>query len=85
MYGGEDVPKDVLEYVVFEKHLANEYSTWRIHGKVVPDWMPPRQPIIRTYIKQEPDPLPDLPEPVGNKEEKTEEPEQLEQGGLATA
>ncbi|XP_064644511.1 large ribosomal subunit protein mL45-like isoform X2 [Lineus longissimus] len=87
MYGDENIAKDILEYVVFEKHLANEYGTWRIHGKVVPDWMPPRQPIIRTYIKQEPEPIPDIPdEPdASKKEEKPAQPEQLEQGSLATA
>lgn len=29
--------KDVLEYVVFEKYLANEYGLWRIHGRIRPD------------------------------------------------
>lgn len=47
--GSEVVARDVLEYVVFEKHVANTYGTWRIHDKIVPDWMPPRQPIRRTY------------------------------------
>ena len=51
MYGGEHLVKDVLEYVVFEKHLADTYSRWRIHGKVVPDWMPARQPILKTSRK----------------------------------
>ena len=47
MYGQEDVPKDVLEYVVFEKHLTNPYGSWRMHGKVVPPWAPPKQPILK--------------------------------------
>ncbi|PKU28210.1 39s ribosomal protein mitochondrial [Limosa lapponica baueri] len=34
MYGGEEVPKDVLEYVVFERYLVNPYGTWRMHGKI---------------------------------------------------
>ncbi|XP_040857269.1 39S ribosomal protein L45, mitochondrial isoform X1 [Ochotona curzoniae] len=50
MYGEEDVPKDVLEYVVFEKHLANPYGSWRMHGKIVPTWAPPKQPIIKTVM-----------------------------------
>ncbi|GAB5580969.1 39S ribosomal protein L45 [Prionailurus iriomotensis] len=29
------VPRDVLEYVVFEKHLVNPYGSWRMHGKTV--------------------------------------------------
>ncbi|KFQ61602.1 hypothetical protein N334_05281, partial [Pelecanus crispus] len=47
MYGGEQVPKDVLEYVVFERYLVNPYGTWRMHGKIVPEWAPPKEPIIK--------------------------------------
>uniref|UniRef100_A0A803WA92 Mitochondrial ribosomal protein L45 n=1 Tax=Ficedula albicollis TaxID=59894 RepID=A0A803WA92_FICAL len=47
MYGGEEIPKDVLEYVVFERYLVNPYGTWRMHGKIVPDWAPPKDPIIK--------------------------------------
>ncbi|NXW55513.1 RM45 protein, partial [Eurystomus gularis] len=50
MYGGEQVPKDVLEYVVFERYLANPYGTWRMHGKIVPEWAPPKDPIIKTVM-----------------------------------
>ncbi|XP_053217107.1 39S ribosomal protein L45, mitochondrial [Podarcis raffonei] len=50
MHGGEQVPKDVLEYVVFERHLANPYSPWRLHGKIVPAWAPPRDPILKTVM-----------------------------------
>ncbi|XP_069337414.1 large ribosomal subunit protein mL45 isoform X2 [Eulemur rufifrons] len=50
MYGQEDVPKDVLEYVVFEKHLTNPYGSWRMHGKIVPSWAPPKQPILKTVM-----------------------------------
>ena len=88
MYGDESVAKDILEYVVFEKHLADEYSVWRIHGKVVPDWMPPRQPIIRTYVQQEPEPIPEVPEPEPKekKEDESESKEEdAEQGSLASA
>lgn len=38
MHGSKFIPKDVLEYTVFEKHLANEYGTWKLHGKIIPDW-----------------------------------------------
>ena len=41
--------KDVLEYVVFEKHLANVYGIWRLHSKIIPDWAPPREPGLLTY------------------------------------
>ncbi|XP_029428113.1 LOW QUALITY PROTEIN: 39S ribosomal protein L45, mitochondrial [Rhinatrema bivittatum] len=50
MYGREDLPKDVLEYVVFERHLVNPYGTWRMHGKIVPAWAPPKEPIIKTLM-----------------------------------
>lgn len=50
MYGQEDVPRDVLEYVVFEKHLVNPYGSWRMHGKIIPPWAPPKQPILK--VKQ---------------------------------
>ncbi|XP_028675218.1 39S ribosomal protein L45, mitochondrial [Erpetoichthys calabaricus] len=50
MYGSEDLPKDVLEYVVFERHLVSPYSRWRMHGKIVPAWAPPKDPIIKTIM-----------------------------------
>lgn len=53
MHGSEIIAKDVLEYVVFEKHISNEYGKWRVHEKIIPDWMPPREPAPRTYMKPE--------------------------------
>ncbi|NXK43157.1 RM45 protein, partial [Piprites chloris] len=50
MYGGEQVPKDVLEYVVFERYLVNPYGSWRMHGKIVPQWAPPKDPIVKTVM-----------------------------------
>ncbi|XP_051894643.1 39S ribosomal protein L45, mitochondrial [Pristis pectinata] len=50
MYGNEDLPKDVLEYVVFERHLVNPYGSWRMHGKIVPAWAPPKDAIIKTIM-----------------------------------
>ncbi|NWR40583.1 RM45 protein, partial [Tachuris rubrigastra] len=50
MYGGEQVPKDVLEYVVFERYLVNPYGSWRMHGKIVPEWAPPKDPIVKTVM-----------------------------------
>lgn len=40
MFGSADLVKDVLEYVVFEKHIVNIYGKWRVHDKVLPDWRP---------------------------------------------
>ncbi|KAK2727189.1 large ribosomal subunit protein mL45-like [Artemia franciscana] len=51
MHGSEITVKDVLEYVVFEKHLSNQYGVWRVHDKIIPNWMPPKEPTYRTYIK----------------------------------
>ena len=51
MYGSEHLQRDCLEYVVFEKHLSDTYGLWRVHGKVVPDWMPDAPPVMRT-LKQ---------------------------------
>lgn len=55
MHGSEMLAKDCLEYVVFEKHLSNEYGVWRLHEKIIPDWMPPKSPAYITYrIDDEP-------------------------------
>ncbi|XP_033732883.1 39S ribosomal protein L45, mitochondrial-like [Pecten maximus] len=56
MYGSETVPRDVLEYVVFEKHIVNMYGEWRMHNKITPKWMPPQAPQVNTRVK------PDLPD-----------------------
>lgn len=61
MHGSEDTVKDVLEYIVFEKHITDLNGTWRIHGKIIPDWMPPRDPILKTY--HQPDIDKEYPEP----------------------
>ncbi|XP_053309241.1 39S ribosomal protein L45, mitochondrial [Spea bombifrons] len=53
-YGNEE-PKDVLEYVVFERHMVNPYGTWRMHGKIVPAWAPPKDPILKTVMLPGPD------------------------------
>jgi len=50
IHGSETVAKDVLEYVVFEKHLSNVYGSWRMHAKIIPDWMPQREPGRLTYV-----------------------------------
>lgn len=51
MQGSDILRKDVLEYVVFENHLANEYGKWRIHGKIIPKWMSSKEVGGKTYIK----------------------------------
>lgn len=53
MHGSEILAKDVLEYIVFEKHLSNVYGKWRLHHKVIPDWMPLPEAPPRTYRAEE--------------------------------
>jgi large subunit ribosomal protein L45 len=50
IFGSDVIAKDVLEYVVYEKHIVNQYGMWRIHGKIIPDWMPPKEPATVTNI-----------------------------------
>ncbi|KAG8225830.1 hypothetical protein J437_LFUL005637 [Ladona fulva] len=82
MYGSETIPKDVLEYVVFEKHLSNQYGKWRIHDKIIPDWMPPKPPAPITYVKKLPEPATET-EPA--EETKIVPKEKESEGPLATA
>jgi len=55
IHGSEDVVKDVLEYCVFEKHLSNVYGVWRLHTKIIPDWLPPSEDGGRLTFKVEKD------------------------------
>lgn len=48
-FGSETIPKDVIEYVVFEKYLTNIYGSWRMHDKIMPDWAPTQSPVIRSF------------------------------------
>jgi large subunit ribosomal protein L45 len=50
VHGSEILRKDVLEYIVFEKHLSNEYGQWRLHAKILPLWMPPYQANSNTFV-----------------------------------
>ncbi|XP_026739227.1 probable 39S ribosomal protein L45, mitochondrial [Trichoplusia ni] len=71
IHGSEIVAKDVLEYIVFEKHLSNLYGTWRIHEKIIPDWTPPKEPSKLTRLMPEPEPevvKPDKVESIEGKE-----------------
>lgn len=40
-----------MEYVVFEKHLVDPLSRWKLHSKIIPDWVPAIAPVIRTFKK----------------------------------
>lgn len=50
MLGSETVKKDVLDYVVFEKHLSNMYGSWRIHAKIIPKWLKPQEVAAKTFV-----------------------------------
>ena len=50
LHGNPIVAKDTLEYVVFEKHLSNVYGKWRIHAKIIPDWVEKKSVSKRTYV-----------------------------------
>uniref|UniRef100_A0A1A9WJ28 Large ribosomal subunit protein mL45 n=1 Tax=Glossina brevipalpis TaxID=37001 RepID=A0A1A9WJ28_9MUSC len=79
MHGSEIVAKDVLEYVVFEKHISNEYGKWRLHDKIIPDWLPPKEPSIGTYrLIEEPDDT--TLQAIESKEDNKEIPPKLEAG-----
>jgi len=81
IHGNENVSKDVLEYCVFEKHLSNVYGVWRLHTKIIPDWMPRNEENGRlTYLVKE------VPEPTKKEKSKrvTEhesDEEEKEEGG----
>lgn len=51
MFGNETVPKDVLEYIIFERVLTYTYSQWRVHSKILPTWLPPSDPVLYTFEK----------------------------------
>jgi len=66
MQGSEILRKDVLEYIVFERHIANEYGTWRLHDKIVPSWINATDIAESTYVlpKEKPDPIPTKSAPM---------------------
>lgn len=46
MHGNADVPRNVLENVVFERHLSDNEGQWRIHAKL-PSVAYEREPLKR--------------------------------------
>lgn len=54
MLGSEEQLKDVLEYLVIERHLVNPYGRWRLHGKIVPSWAPAKDPVIKVTLYSAP-------------------------------
>lgn len=64
LHGSEIVKKDVIEYIVFEKHLSNEYGKWRLHDKIIPTWMAPKEPGVKTFVVNKVEPVESEVEPV---------------------
>lgn len=50
MLGSTTEPKEVVEYVVFENHIARKGSTWRLHQKIYPEWTKPEEAIQRPTL-----------------------------------
>mgnify|MGYP001022029348 CR=1 FL=1 len=50
VHGSPTDVKEVLEYVVFEKYLANEYGAWRIHTKIRPNDQGLTPQVSKTYV-----------------------------------
>ena len=50
IHGHPLTAKDVLEYVVFEKHITDTEGSWRIHGKIIPEWAPNRDGSKLTHV-----------------------------------
>ncbi|GMT19116.1 hypothetical protein PFISCL1PPCAC_10413 [Pristionchus fissidentatus] len=44
MIGSESEPRETLEYVVFENHIAVVDGKWRLHDKVYPRWLDRKEP-----------------------------------------
>lgn len=53
--GSESEPKDVVEYVVFENHIAVVDGEWRLHGKIYPRWIEPKQGAHITHVLSDED------------------------------
>ena len=47
--GGENLIRNSLEFVVFEKFISDEYGRWRIHDKIIPEWAHSQVQVHRTY------------------------------------
>lgn len=69
-YGSETAIRDCIEYVVLEKYISDEYSKWRVHGKIIPDWVEKSEGLLRTMKAQLYD------EPVQEEDENKQEEKQ---------
>ncbi|KAK6022111.1 DSS1/SEM1 family protein [Ostertagia ostertagi] len=53
LLGSETEPREVVEYVVFENHIAVVDGMWRLHDKVYPRWVQPKQGPLITHALRE--------------------------------
>ena len=57
IFGSEEAFRDCLEFVVFERHLTDEYGKWRVHGRIKPEELDSGETVLRTvkidYPQQE--------------------------------
>jgi len=67
LLGSPTEPKETIEYIVFENHIAREGSIWRLHDKVYPEWYEEKEPIQRPKLLETRTPD-DKPKPVAIKE-----------------
>ncbi|RXG62253.1 putative 39S ribosomal protein L45, mitochondrial [Armadillidium vulgare] len=82
IHGSETVLRDVLEYVVFEKHISNIYGLWRIHDKIIPSWMNFKPTSMNTFKisdppQEEPKETPSSEEPVETESTQGQETEKI--------
>ncbi len=45
--GDKKKSKQVIDYVVFEKHLVNPYGQWKIIGKLIPQEQIPASKLLQ--------------------------------------
>jgi hypothetical protein len=50
LLGSPTEPREFVEYVVFENHIAREGSVWRLMDKVYPKWSQPKDGIHRAKL-----------------------------------
>lgn len=50
MLGSSTEPKETIEYIVFENHIAREGSIWRLHDKIYPEWAKEKDPLQRPKL-----------------------------------
>jgi len=50
LLGAPTEPKETIQYIVFENHIAREGSVWRLHDKVYPEWSEEKESIKRPKL-----------------------------------